>query len=180
VPIPFPELPAFALQFPIQRVSEYAARYIDDDDQVLAIGRVARERGHYTLDEFLRLCRWKTPRSAPLVAQNSADSVEDATRAALSETSSERERAEALLSLRGVGWPTASVLLHLAYPERYPILDVRALHALGVRAPSAYSFRFWEAYVTACVRLAEQAGVDGRTFDQALWQWSKEQDVALY
>ena len=115
----------------------------------------------------------------PMLA-SPADSVEDATRAALSETSSERERAEALLSLRGVGWPTASVLLHLAYPERYPILDVRALHALGVRAPSAYSFRFWEAYVTACVRLAEQAGVDGRTFDQALWQWSKEQDVALY
>ena len=115
----------------------------------------------------------------PAVAQNSADSVEDSTRVALSETSSERQRADALLSLRGVGWPTASVLLHLAYPERYPILDVRALHALGVRAPSAYGFRYWDAYVTACVRLAHQAGVDGRTFDQALWQWSKEQGVPL-
>jgi len=172
-------LPAFALQFPIHQVPEYAARYVDDDDDVLAIGRVARERGHYTMDEFQRLCRWKTPRSAPLVAQNSADSVEDATRTALSETSSEHERVEALLSLRGVGWPTASVLLHLAYHERYPILDVRALHALGVRAPSAYSFKFWEAYVTAYVELAARSGVDGRTFDQALWQWSKEQNVAL-
>jgi hypothetical protein len=28
--------------------------------------------------------------------------------------------------------------------------------------------------------VAEQTGVDGRTFDQALWQWSKEQDVLLY
>jgi hypothetical protein len=79
-----------------------------------------------------------------------------------------------------VEWATASVLLHLAYPERYPILDKRALHALGVRPPSAYSFRFWEAYVEACLRLAAQAGVDGRTFDQALWQWSKEQGVPLY
>jgi hypothetical protein len=74
----------------------------------------------------------------------------------------------------------ASVLLHLAYPERYPILDKRALHALGVRPPSAYSFRFWEAYVEACLQLAAQAGVDARTFDQALWQWSKEQGVPLY
>jgi hypothetical protein len=101
-------------------------------------------------------------------------------RVALSPASSERERVEALRSLRGVEWATASVLLHLAYPERYPILDKRALHALGVRAPSAYSFRFSEAYVAACLRLAEEAGVDGRTFDQALWQWSKEQGVPLY
>jgi hypothetical protein len=173
-------MPTFALQFPIRQVPEYAARYADEDGEVLAIGRRARDRGHYTLEEFVTACRWKTPRSAPLVAQNSADSVEAATRAALGETNSERERVEALLSLRGVGWPTSSVLLHLAYPERYPILDVRALHALGVRAPSTYSFRFWQAYVAACVRLAEQAGMDGRTFDQALWQWSKEQGSPLY
>jgi hypothetical protein len=105
--------------------------------------------------------------------------VETATRVAFSASAGERERVEALLSLRGVGWPTASVLLHLAYPDRYPILDKRALHALGVRAPSAYGFRFWEAYVEACVRLAGEAGVDGRTFDQALWQWSKEQGTPL-
>jgi hypothetical protein len=174
-------MPVFALQFPIQQVREYAARYAyEDDREVLAIGRAARERGYYTLDEFLKVCRWKTPRSAPLVSRNSATSIEASTGVALSESSGERERIEALRSLGGVEWPTASVLLHLAYPERYPILDKRALHALGVRAPSAYSFRFREAYVSACLRLAEQASVDGRTFDQALWQWSKEQGVPLY
>lgn len=174
-------MPVFALQFPVDQVPEYAARYPSEDDRdVLAIGRDARDRGHYTLEEFVRLCRWKTPRSGPLVAQNSTDLVEARTRVALSETSAERERIEALRSLWGVEWATASVLLHFAYPERYPILDKRALHALGVRAPSAYSFRFWESYVAACRGLAEQAGVDGRTLDQALWQWSKEQGVLLY
>jgi hypothetical protein len=79
----------------------------------------------------------------------------------------------------GVDWATASVLLHLAYPERYPILDKRALQALGVPERSAYSQRFWQAYVNESVRLAERAGVDGRTFDQALWQWSKEEGVRL-
>ena len=159
---------------PIQQVSEYAARYTDDDDEVLAIGRAVRDRGHYRLEEFRRVCRWKTPRSAPLVAQNSSDSVEAWTRVALGETGSDRERIKALQSLRGVGVPTASVLLHLVYPERYPILDVRALHALGVPAPS-YSYSFWESFVTEYGRLIRQAGVDGRTFDQALWQWSREQ-----
>jgi hypothetical protein len=174
-------MPTFALQFPIQQVPEYAARYTDDDHEVLAIGRAVRDRGHYTLEEFRRVCRWKTPRSSPLVAQNSSDSVEASTRVALSETSGERDRIDALLSLRGVGWPTASVLMHLAYPERYPILDKRALHALGVDdAPSRYSFEYWNSYLTAYAQLIEQAGVDGRTLDQALWQWSREQDVPLY
>jgi hypothetical protein len=172
---------AFALQFAIERVPEYAARFpSEDDDEVLAIGRNARERGHYTPEEFRKVCRWKTPRSVPLVAENSAGSVRALTRVALSETSSERERMEALRSLRGVGWPTASVLLHLAYPDRYPILDKRVVHALGVSAPSTYSLRFWEAFFSAWRQLAKHAGVDGRTFDQALWQWSKEQDVLLY
>jgi hypothetical protein len=172
---------AFALQFPIRQVPEYAARYTDDGDEILAIGMAARDRGHYTLEEFRRVCRWKTPRSAPLVAQNSAYSVEESTRVAVSEASGERERVESLLSLRGVGWPTASVLLHLVFPERYPILDRRALHALGVvDAPSRYDFAYWEPYVAEYTRLIEQAGVDGRTLDKALWQWSREQGVTLY
>jgi hypothetical protein len=173
-------VPEFALQFPLEEVREYAARFPSaDDGEALSIGRAARDRGHYTLAEFRRVCRWKTPRSGPLVAENTAELVEERTRVALAETRSERERIEALRSLRGVEWATASVLLHLAYPDRYPILDKRALHALGAHA-STYSFRFWEAFVAAWRELAKQAGVDGRTLDKALWQWSKEQDVRLY
>jgi len=180
-PVRFGAMPEFELQFPIERVRDYAARYAYEDDvEVIAIGQAARERGYYTRDEFVAVCRWKTPRSAPLVELNSAESIEAATRVALSESSTERERMDALRSLQGVDWATASVLLHLAYPECYPILDKRALQALGVRPPAAYSFRFWEAYTEASVSLAELAGVDGRTFDQGLWQWSKEHGVALY
>lgn len=179
-PIRFAAMPEFELQFPIEQVREYAARYAyEDDAEVIAIGQAARERGNYTRDEFIAVCRWKTPRSAPLVASNSAESIEAATRVALSESGTERERMDALRSLRGVGWPTASVLLHLAYPERYPILDVRALQALGVRPPAAYNFRFWDGYRQASVSMAREAGVDGRSFDRGLWQWSKEQGVAL-
>jgi Family of unknown function (DUF6308) len=180
IPLRFGQMQAFALQFPIERVPEYAARFPSkDDDEALAIGRNARARGHYTLDEFRKVCRWKTPRSAPLVARNSAEDVASRTALALSETSSERERIDALRSLHGVGWPTASVLLHLAYPDRYPILDKRVVHALGAPAVSTYGLRFWEAFVRAWRQLAAQADVDGRTFDKALWQWSKEHDVPV-
>jgi hypothetical protein len=142
-------MPEFVLQFPLDRVREYAGRYAyEDDTAVLAIGRGARERGYYTLDEFVTVCPWKTPRSAPLVALDTAQAVEAATRTALRAAATERERMKALRFLNGVDWATASVFLHLAYPERYPILDVRALHALGVEAPAAYSFRYWDAYVS--------------------------------
>jgi hypothetical protein len=171
-------MPTFALQFPLEQVSEYAARYTDDDDEVLAIGRAVCDRGHYALEEFRRVCRWKTPRSAPLVALNSADFVEATTREALRQTGNESEPVKVLRSLRGVGLPTASVLLHLVYPERYPILDMRALQALGV--PPSYGYGFWESYVTEYRWLIKQADVDGRTFDQALWQWSREQGRPLY
>jgi hypothetical protein len=170
----------FRLQFPVEQAHEYASRFAyAEDDEMLAIGQAARERGHYTLAEFARACRWKTPRSAPHVARNTARSVEQATTIALDEAGGERERISALLSLHGVGWPTASVLLHLAYTERYPILDQRALQALGWPRPPSYGFRFWEAYLSAWRALLAQSGIGGRAFDQALWQWSKEQGLGL-
>jgi hypothetical protein len=108
-------MPVFSLQFALEEVPTYAGRYAYEDDKgVLAIGQRAHRRGCYTRDEFLRVCRWKTPRSGPLVALNTAASVEAVTRIALSEATGERERMEALRSLSGVGWPTASVLLRLA------------------------------------------------------------------
>jgi hypothetical protein len=151
----------------------------DREDKRLRGPLPARRRGHYLRDEFIRVCKWKSERSRSYAAKNTARAVGVATRVALSEASTDRERVKALRSLHGVDWATASVLLHLAYPERYPILDQRALQAFGVLPRSSYSYRFWEAYLDAWRPLLAQAGVDGRTFDQALWQWSKEEGAPL-
>jgi hypothetical protein len=173
-------MPDFALQFAIEDIPAYAGRFdFAEEDEALAIGDAARRRGYYEVDEFVKVCRWKSVRSASYVARNSADAVVEATRTALADSTVERERMRALLSLHGVAFPTASVLLHLAYPGRYPILDQRALHALGIAPPPAYSFRFWTAYVSAYLDLITRSGVDGRTLDRALWQWSKEQGSPL-
>lgn len=173
-------MPDWALQFPIEKTRSYAARFpAGNDDAVMAIGKAARGRGHYLRDEFIRACKWKSERSRSYAAKNTARAVEEATRVGLSEASTERERIKALRSLNGVDWATASVLLHLTYPERYPILDQRALQAFGVLPRSSYSYRFWEAYLDAWRPLLDRAGVDGRTFDKALWQWSNEEGAPL-
>ena len=86
----------------------------------------------------------------------------------------EATRFAALLDLEGVGAPTASTLLYFAFPDDYPILDVRALESLGVKPRSTYPVSFWLAYLETCRTLARSSGVSLRTLDKALWQYSKE------
>jgi hypothetical protein len=164
----------FELQFPPADIPALAARFGPTDDRAcLRAGAAARARGRYTRGEFLLLCAWKSARSRPLVAANSPGRIARATGAALNATV-EAERIEALLGLNGIGVPTASVLLHFAEPDRYPILDVRALESLGAKGRSVYPVSFWLRYLAACRELANSHGVSLRTLDKALWQHSKE------
>ncbi len=137
------------------------------------IGPAARERGYFTRSELVELCAWKTARSRSRVAANTGEEVRKTTRLAL------RATAEALriwipMALSGVRWPTASVLLHLGHRDRYPILDYRALEALGVTESVNYTVPFWIAYVTVCRKIDDQTDSGMRTIDRAMWQWSKE------
>ena len=162
------------LQFDPAEIAALAARFPPgDDSSVAAIGAAAARRGHYTRGELMAVCEWKSPRSRPLVARNTRAAVTRATRRALS-SADERDRIEALLALSGVGVPTASVLLHFASPAAYPILDVRALEALGVKGRSTYPVAFWLEYLETCRAIAAEHGVSLRTLDKALWQFSKE------
>jgi hypothetical protein len=164
----------FRLQFDPAAIEALASRFsYSDDAAVVSSGAAAATRGYYTRDEFVIVCSWKTPRSKPLIAGVPPLDAESATGRALSATD-ERERLRALLDLPGVGVPTASALLHFAFPERYPILDVRALESLGVRGRSTYSMAFWLRYLDACRSLAATHDVSVRTLDKALWQHSKE------
>ena len=167
-------VPIFELQFPARDIEALAGRFPETDDgRCLAAGADARSRGHYMREEFIEVCGWKTVRSRSKVASNSEAAVVDATRRALA-TTHEAKRMEALLELEGVGVPTASVLLYFAFPDDYPILDVRALESLGVKPRTQYPVSFWLAYLGACRELAQRRGIDIRTLDKALWQYSKE------
>ena len=164
----------FELQFPAEEIEALARRFPGSDESaLLALGAAARTRGHYTRAEFIALCAWKTPRSRPKVASNSERAVVHASARAFA-SSDEAARIGALLELHGVGVPTASTLLYFAFPDDYPILDVRALDSLGVKARSSYPVSFWLAYLEACRALARERGVSMRTLDKALWQRSKE------
>ena len=154
----------FKLRFNKKAVREWAERYPVDYDAEIEnnIAPRVKARGYFLQDEFIRLCRWKTPRSQSKVASNHTDYIEAVTQTALT-TPNERLRNEVLLLLNDVSWPTASVVLHFCHADPYPILDVRALWSLGIDAISVpYNFEFWNEYTQFCRKLANEAKVTMR------------------
>jgi hypothetical protein len=166
--------PLFTLQFDPSQIPVLAGRYSYPAEGRITseIGPAVRERGYYTRPEFIEVCAWKTERSKSRVAANTSDEVAEATKLALS-AQSEGLRIWIPMALSGVQWATASVLLHFGHRDRYPILDYRALEALGVK-PYVPTVSFWNAYVAACRAIDDETGFGMRTIDRALWQWSKE------
>jgi hypothetical protein len=156
----------------------FAARYdYQDDAAVRRAGSHAASLGFYRREDFLVVVGWKSARSVPMARRNSSADVMQATCAALDPVD-ERSRMVWLTRLAGVGVPVGSALLHFAMPDRYPILDYRALESLGERTRrSQYSVSFWLRYVDRCQHLARAAGVSIRELDKALWQASRESDA---
>jgi hypothetical protein len=165
---------SFTLRFDEAEIEDWAARYTYPHESHMTdvVGPRAKRLGYFSKPDFLDLCRWKSPRSQPRAAANCEQFIREVTHTALS-TTSEQLRIEVLTLLRGVGWPTASVILHFAHADPYPILDFRALWSLGIDRIPLYDFPFWLDYTGACRSLAQAAGVSMRTLDRALWQYSK-------
>jgi hypothetical protein len=143
------------------------------EDEQMASRATILQRGWLTKSELQEIAHWKAPRSAAHAWKNSDDYVVEVARFAFA-AECERTRIEVLTLLDGVSWPTASVVLHLFHRDPYPILDFRALWSVSLGVPSSYTFDFWWPYVEFCRKTAEEAGVDMRTLDRALWQYSKE------
>jgi hypothetical protein len=174
------ELPAgtadiFSLRFDIELIPVWAKRYdVSYDTLILEqIVPKVKARKFYNREEFLAVCRWKAPRPRRTVEDNDGDYIQAVTHTALT-TPNARLRIQVLTLMRGVSWPTASVLLHFGHAQPYPILDYRALWTLRREVPKRYTFRFWQAYVAYCRELVQQAGVSMRTLNRALWQYAKE------
>ena len=169
----------FSLHFPENDIEHWAEKNISQNYLVFQneIGPAAQKRGYMTRPEFLKVCEWKSPRTKSRCATNSSDFIKEITQVSFS-AKHEQLRIQVLTLLFGVGWPTASVILHFCGSSKYPILDFRALWSLEAEQPTAYDFPFWLSYTEHCRALAERNDVSMRTIDRALWQYSKENQNA--
>ncbi len=168
------------LRFPPQTIPEIAARYhYEREPELIALVPVVQRQGFLNREQLFTVCRWKSPRQAARAHDNSDLFVQEVTRFALA-AHDERSRIEPLCMLDGVGWPTASTILHWFHQAPYPIVDFRALWSLQMQAHT-YDFPFWQGYIghwRAILQEAQEllghAITTPRMFDRALWQYSYE------
>jgi hypothetical protein len=141
----------------------------------------AIRNGNFSLDNLTAILKWKSPRSVHYLDGNSSDQINTALKKAASPDISTKDAMKALMQLRGVGVPVASAILTVIFPDRYTVIDFRALEALGY---PLISVEFYEDYLAFCKELADSeivrvqdnlpAPTALRALDRALWQWSKE------
>jgi hypothetical protein len=153
---------------------------------VRALRHVKRAK-RFSRAEFIKMCRWKSPRATRQYERNTAAAVRRASREALG-ARSERRRLEVLTGLDGVSVPTASAILTLVDPRRYGVIDIRAwqlLFRMGAvhRRPGGVGFGFadWEAYLAILRHHARALGVSVRRVELTLFEYHrKTQKGRLY
>jgi hypothetical protein len=146
----------------------------------------AIRNGEYTLANLETIVRWKSERVVHYLIANSEAQIRKILAVAASPETSTRGAINALTELRGVDLPIASAVLACIDPERYTVLDFRALEALG---HARHDVDFYVEYVAFCKHLADcrviepQNELPGPTrlhaLERALWEWSRsrfEQD----
>jgi hypothetical protein len=166
----------FALRFSARLIPALAAANADDDRDAFEAGRRIAAGSRDRADLFA-IFEWKTRgrgRSRP--ARNGDAEIADALGLAVA-ARTERAAIAVLTGLAGVEVPVASAVMTAIDPERFTILDFRALWSLGIER-ATYSVGFYLEYLAACRRIAAAAGTDLRTLDRALWQYSRDHQPA--
>ena len=137
--------------------------------------------GDYSLANLEAIVRWKSERVVHYLIGNSEAKIRQALALAASPETPVKQAVEALISLRGIDMPIATAILSAIAPDRYNVLDFRALEALG---HARHNVEFYAEYVEFCRRLAEQGIVKPQqelpgptalhALDRALWEWSRK------
>jgi hypothetical protein len=177
----------FELQPPEKDLPELAEQYWRKaGDKGRSFEKAAFEAGAsirnrvFSLDNLEAIVRWKSERVVHHLDKNSQEEIEKALAVAVSPDASTQDAVKALIELRGVGVPVASAILTAIFPERYTVLDFRALESLGY---AQQDVAFYVEYLAFCKQLADRGIVKPqdnlpaptalRALDRALWQWSK-------
>ena len=161
----------FKLQFNRSRIPALAAQYDYPDDSEAREAGKRILKGDYSRSNLVEIARWKSPRSVGRVKANSDRDVQDALRLAV-DARTERAAIAVLTGLRGIDIPVASAIMAAIRPERFTIIDFRALQALGVDS-LWLTIDLYLEYLACCRKLAPRRKGGLRQLDRAMWQWSK-------
>lgn len=159
-------------------IGRYEAK--EDDDFLAAGARILK--GDFSKENLLIIYQWKLQaykrfdHKGNYFDKNSDEDVsrilQSTIKAAVEAQTPERALHELQL-LKGIGPPVASAILTAIFPDRFTVIDVMALRALGVTEVTKAE-ALYPKYVAFCGSQAERLGISLRDMDRALWQWGHE------
>ncbi len=156
-----------------------AQKYLDlyniEDYLFKIIGPRIKKRGFIKFDEFYQICMWKSARQKQNYLRNKS-TIENVSRKAFSEKD-EISKIKRLCELKGVGIPTASALLSIVFPDRYPVIDIRCiqmLNKIGIKIRGSISVKRWAEYLDIMRSLALENKLTPRQIDQILFSIHRE------
>ncbi|MDD3102305.1 MAG: hypothetical protein PHE59_04140 [Patescibacteria group bacterium] len=165
-----------------ESIKEYAEKYDQrhkgTSDEIIEkeIKKWLAKNRYLNREQFIKIGLWKSKRPKKKYENNDDLTVRKITRFSFA-TNDEQARIKFLLLLNGVAFPVASAILHFAFPDKYPILDFRAIWSLGWKQPKSYTFDFWQKYCNEMEKISKKTGESIRTIDKAFWEYSKENQV---
>lgn len=144
-------------------------------DLIARLGHI-KDRAYFNKPEFLQMCGWKSPRPRRLYESNSSAEVRRVSVKVFA-AEEEGEKMELLISLKGVGIPTASAILTLTNPNDYGVIDIRVwqqLYFYGAVAgrPSGVGFSCenWLTYLRTLRFWAGKFNVTARDVEVVLFE----------
>ncbi|QTL02848.1 hypothetical protein J5J86_19065 [Aquabacter sp. L1I39] len=132
---------------------------------LLAGSEIAVGKG--SLIHLRTIVNWKSPRVTRHLEKNTDDDISSALAIAVGDCNVDR-KISALSELHGVSTAVSSAILTCIDPEKYTVIDVRILDALGVRNPDFKAV--YPSYLSYCLKEARRLGVTLRELDRALWK----------
>lgn len=153
-----------------------------ETQQLISRLKEARKRGYLKRDEFLAICKWKSPRPIKHYKKNREYNIIKTTKKVF-KMKYEKRKILLLDKLTGVNIPVASAILALVYPEKYGVIDIRAWNALiklrkikrrGKARKRYFNEKDWYHYLMIIRHLAKQYRVTPRNIDRALYFYDVE------
>lgn len=141
-----------------------------DDDLALAAGK-RLAAGHGTMDDAVRIVRWKVPDRTygRFKAKNEWPEIKRVMRnaVALLKRGEDMEAIRVLRSLHMVATSTATAFACWLREGEFPLIDMMALRALGYQG--AINDHVLARYIDFCRAEAQRLGMTIRDLDRALW-----------
>ncbi len=168
-----------------EQLQDYIRKYYVEEVLFRDIGPKAKARGFLEFMEFLKIGLWKSVRQKNRYLKNKAI-VEKITKEAFLEQDEMKKMQILCDNLEGVDIPTASAILSIVYPEKYPVIDIRCLQTLAENGFSIKTtppnVKIWLQYLGIIRDLAKEFEVTPRDVDMALFAWHAEKhwDENLY